>query len=76
MIKEAENTVVTEEFVPREKYDKLLAEHEYLKQQLAELRRLVFGSKRERFVPSGTPGAEHFLCSIQRKKKPLRRPRR
>ncbi len=57
MIKEAENTVVSGEFVPREKYDKLLAEHEFLKQQLAELRRLVFGSKRERFVPSGTMDA-------------------
>lgn len=39
--------------MPREEYDKLLMEHEYLKQQLAELRRMIFGSKSERFVSSG-----------------------
>lgn len=40
-----------EEFVPRSKYERLLSEHEYLKHQLAELRRMIFGSKSERFVP-------------------------
>ena len=33
-------------------YDELLAENFDLKQQLAYLKRMVFGQKRERFVPS------------------------
>jgi transposase len=33
-------------------YDELLAENSDLKQQLAYLKRMVFGQKRERFVPS------------------------
>jgi len=33
-------------------YEKLLSENEYLKQQLQELKRMIFGSKSERFVPT------------------------
>jgi transposase len=47
-----ENTVESQEFVSKEKYDKLLSDYEYLKQQLSELKRLIFGSKSERFIPS------------------------
>ncbi|MCF6319475.1 MAG: IS66 family transposase [Proteobacteria bacterium] len=36
----------------KEQYEKLLSENEYLKQQLSELRRMIFGSKSERFIPS------------------------
>jgi len=54
MIKEAGNSTVATGFVPKEKYDRLLSEHEYLKQQLAELKRMIFGSKSERFISSAT----------------------
>lgn len=47
----SENTINSKEFVSKEKYDKLLSENEYLKQQLNELKRLIFGSKSERFIP-------------------------
>ncbi|RLD69424.1 MAG: IS66 family transposase [Bacteroidetes bacterium] len=42
-----------EQFVSKEQYEKLLSENEYLKQQLSELKRMIFGSKSERFVPIG-----------------------
>jgi hypothetical protein len=32
-------------------YDELLAENIQLKQELADLKRLIFGQKRERFIP-------------------------
>lgn len=37
--------------IPKEEYGKLLAEHEYLKNQLSELKRLIFGQKTEKFIP-------------------------
>ena len=40
--------------IPKEEYDKLLIEHEYLKNQLSELKRLIFGQKTERFIPQDT----------------------
>lgn len=36
---------------PKPTYDELFAEVAYLKAELAQLRRLIFGQKRERFVP-------------------------
>lgn len=48
----AKNTASTEEFVSKAQYEKLLSENEYLKQQLAEIKRMIFGSKSERFVPA------------------------
>lgn len=36
---------------PKPTYDELLAEVAYLKAELTQLRRLIFGQKRERFVP-------------------------
>lgn len=47
----SENTIT----IPREEYDKFLAkdsEIECLKFQLSELQRMIFGTKRERFVPT------------------------
>lgn len=46
------NHINQEEFVSKEQYEKLLSENEYLKQQLSELKRMIFGSKSERFVPN------------------------
>ena len=43
-------TEIQQEYVTKEQYDKLLFEYEYLKRQLAELKRMIFGSKSERFV--------------------------
>ncbi len=40
-----------EQAAPKPTYDELLAEVAYLKAELAQLRRLIFGQKRERFVP-------------------------
>ncbi len=57
MIKNAKDTTSEIAPVTRKEYDKLLLENEYLKQQLAELKRMIFGSKRERFIPSDTSGA-------------------
>lgn len=36
---------------PQPTYEELFAENAYLKNELAQLRRLIFGQKRERFVP-------------------------
>lgn len=47
-----QNHIIQEQFVTKSQYEKLLSENEYLKQQLSELRRMIFGSKSERFVPS------------------------
>ena len=41
--------------IPREEYDKFISqgsEIESLKHQLSELQRMIFGAKRERFVPT------------------------
>jgi len=48
---DAENIKTEQVILSKEQYEKLLSENEYLKQQLAELKRLIFGSKSERFVP-------------------------
>jgi transposase len=49
-----ENAIgIQQQYVTKEQYDKLLFEYEYLKKQLADLKRMIFGSKSERFVASG-----------------------
>lgn len=60
MNKNAEN-INTAQVVSKSQYEKLLSENQYLRQQLDELKRLIFGSKSERFVPD-TPDARQ--CSL------------
>lgn len=55
MIKQEENTTKLDQFIPKEKYDLLLADHLELKRQLGELKRMIFGVKSERFVPQECP---------------------
>ena len=38
--------------IPKEEYDKIISNYEKLKFELAELKRVIYGQKRERFVPS------------------------
>jgi len=47
-------------FVSQKEYEKLLLENQYLKQQLSELKRMIFGSKKERFIASGTSDASQL----------------
>ncbi len=49
---------IHEEVVSKAEYEKLLAEHNYLKHQLKELQRLIFGSKSERFVPTSQEASQ------------------
>lgn len=52
----AEDTVT----IPRKEYERILAEHAFLKQQLADLKRMIFGTKSERFIPSDTGQTQLF----------------
>ena len=45
--KHTDNEVV----LSKKEYDKLVAERDDFKRQLAELKRMIFGSKSERYVP-------------------------
>ena len=45
------NTASTQEFVSQETYDKALQEISFLKHQVEEMRRLIFGAKSERYIP-------------------------
>ena len=57
--------------ITRKEYDKLLAkdsEIESLKHQLAELKRMIFGAKRERFVPTDLNQGSLFDLPVQEAK--------
>jgi hypothetical protein len=45
----AGNIVVEQVSLSKEEYENLVSENQYLKQQLSELKRLIFGAKSERF---------------------------
>lgn len=79
----AEDTVT----IPRKEYERLLAEQAFLKQQLADLKRMIFGTKSERFIASDTGQPQLFdnenlaqeeistrlvTTSPKQKKKPVR----
>lgn len=51
-MKDTTNHTIKEQYISIEQYEKLLSENEYLKQQLQELKRMIFGSKSERFIPT------------------------
>lgn len=70
-----ENTIAEQVVLSKEQYEKLfgqnerlLSENEYLKQQLKELKRLIFGSKSERFVP--TDDSQLSLFNAQQEEAP------
>jgi transposase len=46
----AGNIVVEQVSLSKEEYENLVSENQYLKQQLSELKRLIFGAKSERFI--------------------------
>ena len=52
-----------------EQNEKLLSENEYLKQQLKELKRLIFGSKSERFIPADNAQLSLFDIPEEEKQK-------
>ncbi len=63
----AEETIT----ITKEQYKKFLAQEseiEYLKYQLSELKRMIFGSKRERFVPEDTGQGVLFDLDEQERK--------
>lgn len=47
---EVDKTDVSQEYIPKELYENSLREIEILKQQLSELKRMIFGAKSERFI--------------------------
>ena len=65
MNKTVANQPVQEIEISREQYEKLQQENRWLKYQLDELKRLVYGSKSERFIPSGTSMAQLNLFEQQ-----------
>jgi transposase len=70
-VKNATANIKTEQVVlSREQYEKLLSENQYLKQQLDELKRMIFGSKSERFVP--TDDAQLSLFEQEKKKEEVK----
>ncbi|WP_430409482.1 IS66 family transposase [Kordia sp.] len=52
MEKQTETLINLDDYVPKRKYDELLGKVTHLEHQLLELKRLIFGTKSERFIPS------------------------
>lgn len=46
--------------ISKKEYERLQADNAFLKQQLADLKRMIFGTKSERFMPSGTGQTQLF----------------
>ncbi|MEW7278958.1 transposase [Aquimarina sp. 2201CG1-2-11] len=66
------NSLTNDPFLLQEAYDTLVKEHQklqfdyqYLQQQLSELKRMVFGSKSERFVASDTGQLDLFVEPLE-----------
>lgn len=55
-VQSAEDTVT----IPRKEYERLQAEVAFLKQELADLKRMIFGTKSEKFIPSNTGQTQLF----------------
>jgi len=51
--------------IPRAEYDAMKQQIAGLSQQLAELKRMVFGAKRERFVPTEDPAVQTSLFEVE-----------
>ena len=65
-VNKATENIKNEQIIPtKEQYEKLLSENQYLKQQLEELKRLIFGSKSERFIPSGSNAQQRSLFETE-----------
>lgn len=62
----SDNSSVT---ISRKEYENLIADNAFLKSQLSELQRLIFGSKSERFVASSDEQLSLFGESIQEAEK-------
>jgi len=54
------HSISAEEFVSKAAYDKALQEIALLKHQINEMRRLIFGSKSERFIPADSMDSEQL----------------
>ncbi|WP_430408574.1 hypothetical protein [Kordia sp.] len=55
-MKNATDTTEETAYVSKKEYDDLLEKYRELERQLTELKRLIFGSKSERFVSTALPG--------------------
>jgi septal ring factor EnvC (AmiA/AmiB activator) len=67
------NTLHTEESVTisKKELEKLIAERDELKRQLNELKRMIFGSKSERFIPAIQEQLSLFEDLIEKTEKEL-----
>lgn len=56
----SKNACLAQEFIPREEHDKALQKIELLEFEIAQMKRLIFGVKSERFVAAGSPDSQQL----------------